>query len=412
METRDTAGSVETPFAWVVTSAALFVLVLAFGAPSIAVVALRPMSIDLGGLRSVPALAYSLAWLGTAVGGLLMGPLAERIGTFRTVLFGGAMIAIGLWIAADASAWRIFVGYGVFVGVLGIGAINAPLYIYVTRWFDRRRGSALALLSSGPYLAGAMWPTIFERAIDAVGWATTMRYYAVLVVAGIVPLALGILRHRPPVSDQVGRGHATRSQMSVHPRTAFVALCVASVLCCIPMAMPQAHVVALCGDLGIPPIRGAAMLSVLLAVGFFSRQLWGFIADRIGGLRTVLLGSICQAVGMVGYVATHDEVGLFIVSAFIGFGFSGIVPAYILAIRELFPDKEAPSRIPRLLLFSGSGMAVGGWLAGHLYDQFGFYDIPFGVGVALNVLNMGLVGWLVLRNKRTAPTAQARQVSA
>jgi MFS family permease len=343
-----------------------------------------------------------------ACGGLVMGPLAERIGTSRAVLIGAVMIAIGLWIAADASAWRIFVGYGVFVGALGLGAINAPLYIYVSRWFDRRRGSALALLSSGQYLAGAVWPTIFERLIDAVGWPTTMRYYGLVVVAGIVPLGIGLLRHRPPASDQVGRSPAMTSHMSLQPRTTFVALCAASVLCCIPMAMPQAHIVALCSDLGIAPIRGAAMLSVLLAVAFVSRQVWGLISDRIGGLRTVLIGSTCQAIGTAALVLTHDETGLFIVAAFWGFGFSGIVPAYILAIRELFPDKEAPSRIPRLLLFSGSGMALGGWLAGFLYDQFGFYDVPFGVGVAINVLNMGIVAWLVTRNRRSAPSDGGR----
>jgi MFS family permease len=380
------------------------VLVLAYGAATIAVVALRPIAIDLGGARSVPALAYSLAWLGAACGGIVMGPLAERIGTSRTVLIGAAMIAAGLWIAADASAWRISLGYGVFVGMFGIGAINAPLYIYVTRWFDRRRGSALALLSSGQYLAGALWPTLFERLIDAVGWPTTMRYYGLLVVAGIVPLGLGLLRHRPPSPDPVGRGHAATAQMRLQPRTAFAALCVASVFCCIPMAMPQAHVVALCSDLGIPPIRGAAMLSVLLAVAFVSRQAWGLISDRIGGLRTVLLASICQAIGTAGFVWTHHETGLFIVAAFMGFGFSGIVPAYILAIRELFPDKEAPTRIPRFMLFSGSGMALGGWLAGFLYDHFGFYDVPFGVGLAFNVLNVGVIGWLVSRIRRSDPS--------
>ena len=157
-------------------------------------------------------------------------------------------------------------------------------------------------------------------------------------------------------------------------------LAAAAFMCCVPMAMPQGHLVALCTDLGIAPSRGAAMLSVLLTCAFFSRLFWGRVADRIGGLRTVLAGSVCQIVAMVGFLLTHSEAGLFAVATFFGLGFSGMVPAYVLAVRELFPAAEAGWRVPTLLLFSGSGMAAGGWLAGLLYDHFGFYGAAFAVG--------------------------------
>ena len=157
-------------------------------------------------------------------------------------------------------------------------------------------------------------------------------------------------------------------------------LAAAAFMCCVPMAMPQGHLVALCTDLGIAPSHGAAMLSVLLGCAFFSRQFWGWVSDRIGGLRTVLAGSVCQIVAMVGFLLTHSEAGLFAVATFFGLGFSGMVPAYVLAVRELFPAAEAAWRVPTLLLFSGSGMAAGGWLAGLLYDRFGFYGAAFAVG--------------------------------
>jgi MFS family permease len=178
-------------------------------------------------------------------------------------------------------------------------------------------------------------------------------------------------------------------------------LAVAAFMCCVPMAMPQAHLVALCTDLGIAQSHGAAMLSVLLSCAFFSRQFWGWISDRIGGLRTVLAGSACQIVAMVGFLVTRSEVGLFAVATFFGLGFSGVVPAYVLAVRELFPASEAAWRVPTLLLFSGSGMAAGGWLAGLLYDRFGFYGAAFLVGVMFNLANLLIVGALVLRRQHT-----------
>jgi len=182
-------------------------------------------------------------------------------------------------------------------------------------------------------------------------------------------------------------------------------MCGAGVLCCIPMAMPQGHLVAFCSDLGISRSMGALMLSVLLGTAFLSRQIWGVISDRIGGLATVLIGSVWQAASMVSFLFTQNEAGLFTVAAAFGLGFSGIIPAYVLAVRELFPASEASWRIPTLLLFSGFGMAAGGWIAGLLYDHFGYYAPAFAVGVGANVLNILVVGVLVARQRYRAAYA-------
>jgi MFS family permease len=176
-------------------------------------------------------------------------------------------------------------------------------------------------------------------------------------------------------------------------------MCGAGVLCCIPMAMPQGHLVAFCSDLGISRSAGALMLSVLLGTAFLSRQIWGAISDRIGGLATVLIGSAWQAASTAAFLSTQNEAGLFTVAAAFGLGFSGIIPAYILAVRELFPVSEASWRIPTLLLFSGGGMAAGGWIAGLLYDHLGYYAPAFAVGIGANILNLLVVGVLVGRRR-------------
>jgi MFS family permease len=392
--------SIESRTSWVVACAALAAMSVSYGAPQIIVVGLRPIAESLGDARALPSLAYSLAWIGTAVGGIAMGRIADRIGVRWTVAFGSVMVATGLLVASGGAAWQLILGHGVFIGLLGNAGLNAPLYVYVSRWFDRRRGTALALISSGQYVAGVIWPALFAWAIASYGWQHTMRMFAVFEVLAVAPMALLVLRRPPeaatggPSAPALRRG--TRV-LGLSPNVALVALGLASFCCCVPMAMPQGHLVAFCGDLGIPAEQGAAMLSVLLASAFISRQCWGWLSDRIGGLRTVLAASAFQCTAMTGFLMTQSEIGLFTVAAIFGLGFSGLVPAYVLAIRELFPAAEASWRVPTLLLFSGSGMAAGGWGAGWIYDRVGYYGAAFAVGIGFNLLNLLIVGPLVLQ---------------
>lgn len=393
--------SIETRSSWTVAVVALACLTLSFGAPWIAAVGLKSIAAEMGGARSVPALAGSLAWFGVAAGGIPMGRLAERFGIRTTVILGAAMIALGLAISTLGQPWHLYVGYGLFVGFLGNAGLNAPLYIYVSRWFDRRRGSALALISSGGYMAGFLWPTLFERAIAHVGWQWTMVGYGMLEFVVIVPLAVVFFRTPPEVpSAASGAAAGATTRLFGWPRNlVFAMVAGASFLCCVTMAMPQGHLVALCTDRGLSATLGAAMLSMLLGAGFVSRQGWGIVADRVGGLRTALVSSALQAVATSGFLYVQEEIGLFTVSLAFGLGFSALIPAYVLAVRELFPLGEAHWRVPVLLFMSGSGMAVGGWLAGFLYDHFGHYGPAFTVGVLFNLANLAVLSVLVLRQR-------------
>jgi MFS family permease len=401
-------SSIETRDSWTVATVALLVVMMAFGSAWIIAVALKDIAGELGGTRSIPALASSLAWLGQGTGGILMGRLADRVGTRWTVIFGTLMIGVGLSISTLGSPWALWIGHGLFMGLIGLGGINAPMYIYVSRWFDRRRGSALALISSGSYLAGAIWPPVFEHAIAGFGWRNTMLCYAVAQIAIIVPLAAIYFRHPPELfhADAAFGGDGRQIRLFGLPRNlVFAMMCGAGVLCCLPMAMPQGHLVAFCSDLGITRSIGALMLSVLLGTAFVSRQVWGAIADRIGGLATVLVGSAWQAASMAGFLLTQNETGLFTVAAAFGLGFSGIIPAYVLAVRELYPASEASWRIPTFLLCSGCGMAAGGWLAGLLYDHYGTYAPAFAAGLVANCLNLLVIGVLVARQRLRASYA-------
>lgn len=401
--------------AWVTTLAALLIASVALGAPYLVSVALRPIAEDLGGYRAVPSLAGSLALLGTGVGGLLMGWLAERAGIRATVILGSFMVCAGLALSSRGEVWQLYVGHGLLIGALGNGAINAPLYVYVTKWFERRRGAALALIASGQYIAGAFWPPLFERSLAAYGWRQTMFGFGFVVVLIVVPVAILLLKPAPVAMTTSGstgaNGQNARSVLGLPPAVVFALLCIASFLCCIPMAMPAGHLIALCSDIGLAPARGAVMLSLLLSCAFISRQFWGWLADRIGGMRTLVIGSFSQAVATTGFIFTQDEAGLFAVSAAFGLGFSGLIPAYILTARQIFPASEASWRVPTLLLTGMSGMAAGSWIAGVIYDHFGFYAPAFATGLAFNLVNLIILGWLLWRWTRRSgkapPTAVA-----
>jgi MFS family permease len=398
---RDVARSIESPRSWQAAFLTLGILSLSFGSPLLAVVGLRDMQAAMHTDRSVVSLASALVWIGNGIGGIPMGWLADRIGIRKIVMMGAVMMAVGMALSSVGTVWALYVGHGLFVGFLGNGAIYAPLMIYVSRWFDRRRGTALALISSGQYIAGIIWPSILEVGMKHFGWQPVMLAFGAVVLA-ILPL-LTLLR---PAPEPLGAGapYAGPPERDkgpgLRPNVAMVVLCVASFCCCVPMAIPASHLVAFCSDVGISPSHGAAMLSVMLACAFISRQFWGAFADRFGGLRTVMAGSAFQMLAIGAFLLTRDEVGLFAVAGAFGLGFSGIIPSYSVTIRDLYPSREASWRIPTVLMTAMSGMAFGSWFAGKLFDDFLSYRLAFASGVAFNLANLALILFLVSRTSR------------
>jgi len=397
------AEELDSRTSWKAAWMTLAILSVSYGSPLLIIVGMKTMQEELGTTRSLLALAGSLVWVGTGAGGIFMGWLSDRIGIRATVTIGACMIAGGLALSSVGTIWALYIGHGLMIGLLGNGGVYPPLLVYVSRWFTRRRGAAIALISSGQYVAGVAWPALFERGISHFGWQMAMLAYAGVVLVLILPLTL-LLKPAPsapgdaPPSRHVPLAAVQANRIGgLHPNVVQALICVAGFCCCIPMSVPSAHLVAFCGDIGITPTHGAAMLSVMLGCAFLARQLWGALADRIGGLRTVMVGSACQAVAIACFLLTQDEVGLFAISAAFGFGFSGIIPSYAVTIRDLFPASQASWRIPLTLFTAMSGMAFGSWFAGSLYDHFGFYAPAFGISVIFNIANLCIIGFLVMR---------------
>jgi MFS family permease len=371
------------------------------------VVALPHVQAEFGASRGAASLPYTLTMLGFGAGGILMGRLSDRYGTMRPLLLATLALAAGYVVAGMAPSLAVYaLAQGVLIGMLGASAAFGPLMADASLWFRRRRGIAVALAASGNYLAGAVWPPVLTWLIGAHGWRTAHVIVGVVCLVTMLPLAL-MLRARAPGAKSggfAGDGGQARP-LGLSPNRATAVLCVAGVGCCVAMAMPQVHIVAYCGDLGYGVARGAEMLSVMLACGIVSRIASGFIADRIGGLRTLMLGSVLQGVALFLFLFFDGLTSLFLLSALFGLFQGGIVPSYAVIVRESFPAKEVGMRVGIVLMATLIGMALGGWLSGVIFDVTGSYAAAFLNGVAWNAANVAIVATLLLRVRRRAVAA-------
>jgi len=367
-----------------------------------AVVVLPTIEAEFAVGRGGASVPYTAAMVGFAIGGVLMGRLADRYGIMLPLLLSAPLLGLGFIAAAfAASYWQFVLVQALLIGMLGSSVTFGPLVADVSLWFRRWRGIAVAIVASGNYLAGAIWPSILAHTIAAVGWRQSYMVIGGFCVVTMVPLAL-LLRGRATIDDRFGpaRWPSAPGKLPMSPAHVQGLLVLAAIACCVAMSMPQVHIIAYCGDLGYGTARGAEMLSIMLGLGVVSRLGSGFIADRIGGLRTLLLGSALQCLSLVFYLPFDGLTSLYIVSGIFGLSQGGIVPNYALVVREYFPAREAGSRVSLVLMASVVGMAIGGWMSGKIYDLTGSYQAAFLNGIAWNVLNMGIAFWLLMGRLR------------
>ncbi|HLT01784.1 MAG TPA: MFS transporter [Geminicoccaceae bacterium] len=397
--------SIERPYGWVVAFASMAMMAVGAGATYLVVVALKPIAAEFGWPRAVPSLCYSLALLGAGLGGLFWGKVSDRVGMVRPALLGGCMVALGAWLASSADGvFTLYIAHGLFIGFLGNGVFVAPLLANITRWFDRRVGMAVAVVATGQSMAGAVWPPILRYLTDAYGWRQAFSTYAAIALLMLLPLGLAL--RAPPRSttgsSRIG-GDGSGRVLGWPANMVIGVLCLAIVGCCVAMSMPMVHIIAYATDLGHPGARAAEMLAVLLAAAVVSRLVAGWVADRIGGLWTLLIGSTGQVLMLIGFTLVQSLIGLYLVAALFGLVYGGIVPCYAIIVRELFPLGQVGWRIGIVFLFGTIGMALGGWLGGQIFDLTGSYHSAFLVGVVFNLGNLALVAALLLRQGWTVP---------
>lgn len=408
----ETAGQ-ETPFGWLVVVASVALIAVGNGANFVSIVSLKAIAAEFDWPRAIPALAYSLVMLGAGIGGVYIGRWTDRAGMVAPLTMGVLMLGAGCVLTGYATgAVTFLLAQGVCLGLLGNAALYGPLVANVTRWFDRRRGLAVAMVATGQALAGAFWTPVFRAAADSIGWRDTYLYFGIFLTITLLPLVL-VFRRRPPAHAASAPGPAgagsSRPIIYMSAKVVLVLLCVAIVGCCVSMSMPLVHLVSHVSDLGFGLDTGAMTLSVALACAFVSRLAWGWISDRIGGLPTLLITSIWQASALFAMAVVESMAGLFAVAAYFGLGYGGIVPAYALIAREFFPAGHAGQTIGVVVLFGTIGMALGSWMAGAIHDITGTYMDAFLVGYGFNLLNIAIVFFLMSRwqNRPRAGTRRA-----
>ena len=370
------------------------------------VVALPAVQAEFGVARADASLPYTLTMIFFGVGSIVMGKLSDRYGIMVPVILGTLSLGIGYAGAAwSGGIGQYAIAHGIFVG-FGTAATFAPLLAHMSLWFEKRRGMAVGILASGNYLAGTIWPLIVAHFMGTDGWRATFYGIAVFVVVTMLPLAL-LLKRPPPHVDSGSaptRFTGTPASLGLSPSALQTLLIIAGVACCVAMSMPQVHLVAYCGDLGYGPARGAQMLSVMLACGIVSRLVFGLICDRIGGLRTLLLGGGLQCVALLLFLPFDGIVSLFVISALFGLFQGGIVPSYAIIVREYFPPAEAGARVGIVITATLFGMALGGWMSGVIFDVTGSYKAAFVNGILWNLVNVSIGTWLLRQSVlRAAP---------
>jgi len=391
-------AGVETPYAWLrLTAAVVLSSIGSVGTWSVPVV-LAPVQAAFGVARGDASLPFTLAMIGFALGGVVMGKLTDRFGVLAPVLCGVSALGTGYITAGFAPNLILFALAHLLIGV-GTSATFGPLMADASQWFTRHRGIAVAIVSSGNYIGGAIWPPLLQHLVTAEGWRATH-----IGIGALCPLLmllfLPMLRRRAPsdggaVADALIAAAQRGPDLSANALQAV--LCVAGVACCMAMAMPQVHIVAYCGDLGYGVARGAEMLSLMLGFGIFSRIGSGFVADRIGGVATLVLGSALQGVALLLYLLFDGLASLYVVSALFGLFQGGIVPMYAIIVRQYFSPQAAGTRLGIVLMATLFGMALGGWMSGALFDVTGSYRAAFVNGLIWNLLNVSIALWLLMR---------------
>ncbi|MCB1804253.1 MAG: MFS transporter [Candidatus Competibacteraceae bacterium] len=394
--------------------AALLLMTVGGSAMYGSIVILVPVADEFGVSRGLASLPYMLFMLGFGVGGVVNGHIADRIGILPLLLVTSLALPLGFFAAAHASTlWQLCLAIGVLAGGFGASTTFAPLVTDISHWFTARRGLAVGIVISGNYLAGAVWPPILQFFIDAHGWRETFIGVGFFTLGSMLLLS-GVLYRRPPLSHDdasPGGGQMTAAfrPLQLAPNTLQVLLCAAGLGCCIAMAMPQVHIVAYATDLGYAAAQGAQMLSLMLASGIISRLLSGWISDRIGGLQTLLLGSSLQCLVLAAFLTADTLTALYVLAIAFGLSQGGIVPSYAIIVRTFFPARDAGWRIGTALFFTMIGMALGGWMAGALYDLTGSYQAAFINAIGFNIMNMVIAAWLLQRFRKVHTTRPVLQ---
>jgi MFS family permease len=397
-----TLPGVDSPYAWRLAIVSAFCIALGGGSIYLPVVGLKEIAADFGDQRAVPSMAYMLGFFGMGVGGVFMGWLADRTSPRVPLLVAGVSIAVGGWLATLGGEWTLYLGYLLPLGLLGNSGTFTPAMNNIQGWFDKKRSTAVAIISVGPAFSGFIWPQIYRVLLPEIGWRDTLIFYGLLAGTLLVLCALYI---RPsPVWGNTGGARPAETLFSLPLPSPVIMglLSAAGLCCCIAMAIPFVHMVAFCGDLGFAAARGSEAVSLVLLTAVASTFALGRLSDFIGPLRVSLLCAVIQIASLVGFLFVTSLTGIYTLSVIHGIPYIAIVQGYALILRRLYGPGIAGWRLGVVMLFAMGGMALGGWIGGAIFDATLSYRSAFQAALAFNLLNLMLLSLLYVAGRKRA----------
>ncbi|WP_299601279.1 MFS transporter [uncultured Tateyamaria sp.] len=390
----------DSRYAWLRLALTLAIAMVANVGMWAIIVIMPAVEAEFGVSRASASLPYTLTMIGFAVGNFVVGRAVDTWGVSRVLIVCAIAIASGYGLATlsgsilSLSMAQLLIGFGTSVGF-------GPLIADISHWFLKRRGIAVAIAASGNYLSGAIWPILLADILEDQGWRAAYGVLAMSTLAVVIPLAFALRRQVPDSAHQLAEAASSANAVSsgLSPRALSLLLGLAGVGCCVAMSMPQVHIVSYCVDLGYGPAVGAEMLALMLLGGVGSRLVSGLLADQLGGVKTLLLGSVLQCIALLLYLPSDALISLYVVSLIFGLSQGGIVPSYAVIVREYMPAREAGARVGFVMMATILGMALGGWMSGWVYDVTGSYQMAFWNGIAWNGLNIVIMLWLLSRSR-------------
>ena len=390
---------VDSAYAWRLAFLSMFCIGLGGGAIYLPVVALKEIAADFGDRRAVPSFAYLLGFFAMGVGGVFMGWLADRTSPRVPLFIAGVSIVVGGWIGSSGGEWALYAGYAIPLGLLGNSATFTPAMNNIQGWFDKRRSTAVSLISAGPAISGFIWPQIYRVLLPEFGWRESLVIYGVMA-GTLMFLCAFYIRPSPVARAKSARPVEDLGGLPMSSTSIMVLLCAAGFCCCTAMAVPFVHMVAFCGDLGLSPARGSEAIALILVTAVAAVFAFGRLSDFIGPLQVSILCSLVQVVALVGFWFVTSLAGIYTLSVIHGIPYIAIVQGYALILRHLYGPHIAGWRLGVVMLFAMGGMAVGGWMGGAIFDATLSYRPAFQTALAFNLLNLMLLGVLYFGQRR------------
>ncbi|MCF8468663.1 MAG: MFS transporter [Sneathiella sp.] len=390
----------QSPYRWVIVGVSAVMLAVSMGMMvNGASVLLIPLHQEFGWDRGSVSLINVAGLMGLAVGGIIMGRIADRTSTRRVAVFGAIVLGLSIFSASRAEElWQFYILFFI-AGALGAGALFAPLVANVGNWFVTGAGMAVGIVSAGQALGQGGVPYSIAILIENIGWRDALMTMGAFTLVVMVPLALTI--QRAPLAAQVAQGAAEdKWPTQLPPHIVVIWISAAVLFCCTCMAVPLMHLVPLIQDRGLPLEDAGSVMFVMMIVAVLGRLFFGKLADILGAVRAYWIASFWQTVLVLGFIQIESLGSFYIFAVIYGFGYAGVMTGVIITVRELTPVSRRASALGITTVFAWIGHGVGGYQGGFFFDLTGNYTLTYANAAMAGVINLIIVGALYFTIRR------------